>query len=195
MTVEDLQFKHKEAFKAHDQIFNVDINDKIAPDMIAESMAEMKGKDYFSLSQKEQSDLYKKALAYVDDVRMIKRQNKSLYVKGNAITEENFGNTPFAPDLSGLEEARRMTKGMNLQDEMNKVLNQYDKSMFVKNEQGMVDVTNPENVQKMAILLKKDHPEIYKRLEEGIPTNVLEDFDVTGRKPNAKGGLNYLMGL
>ena len=52
MTVEDLQFKHKEAFKAHDQIFNVDINDKIAPDMIAESMAEIKGKDYFSLSQK-----------------------------------------------------------------------------------------------------------------------------------------------
>jgi hypothetical protein len=78
MTVEDLQFKHKEAFKAHDQIFNVDINDKIAPDMIAESMAEMKGKDYFSLSQKEQSDLYKKALAYVDDVRMTKRQNKPI---------------------------------------------------------------------------------------------------------------------
>ena len=60
MTVEDLQFKHKDAFKAHDQIFNVDINDKIAPDMIAESMAEIKGKDYFSLSQKEQSNLYKK---------------------------------------------------------------------------------------------------------------------------------------
>ena len=78
MTVEDLQFKHKDAFKAHDQIFNVDINDKIAPDMIAESMAEMKGKDYFSLSQKEQSNLYKKALAYVDDVRMIKKQNKPI---------------------------------------------------------------------------------------------------------------------
>ena len=78
MTVEDLQFKHKDAFKAHDQIFNVDINDKIAPDMIAESMAEMKGKDYFSLSQKEQSNLYKKALAYVDDVRMTKRQNKPI---------------------------------------------------------------------------------------------------------------------
>jgi hypothetical protein len=79
---------------------------------------------------------------------------------------------------------------------MNMVLNQYDKSMFVKNEQGMVDVTNPENVQKMAILLKKDHPEIYKRLEEGMTqTNVLDDFDITGRKPNANGGLNYLMGL
>jgi hypothetical protein len=25
--------------------------------------------------------------------------------------------------------------------------------------------------------------------------NTLEDFDITGRKKNAKGGLNYLMGL
>jgi hypothetical protein len=99
-------------------------------------------------------------------------------------------------EIKKLEVLKNKTKkGMSLEDEMNMVLNQYDKSMFIKNEQGMIDVTNPENVQKMAILLKKDHPEIYKRLEEGIPTNVLEDFDVTGRKPNAKGGLNYLMGL
>jgi hypothetical protein len=199
MTVEDLQFKHKDAFNAHDQI-NIDIGDKIAPDMIAESMAEIKGKDYFSLSQKEQSNLYKKALAYVDDVRMMKRQNKSLYVKGDAITEENFGNTPFAPSqetLDNLKKAREMTKGMSLEEEMNMVLNQYDKSMFIKNEQGIVDVTNPENVQKMALLLKKDHPELYRRLEMeiGSQNNILEDFDVTGRKPNAKGGLNYLTGF
>jgi hypothetical protein len=197
MTVEDLQFKHKDAFNAHDQI-NIDIGDKIAPDMIAESMAEIKGKDYFSLSQKEQSNLYKKALAYVDDVRMMKRQNKSLYVKGDAITEENFGNTPFAPSqetLDNLKKAREMTKGMSLEEEMNMVLNQYDKSMFVKNEQGMVDVTNPENVQKMALLLKRDHPELYRRLEMQTEPNILENFDITGRKPNATGGLNYLMGL
>jgi hypothetical protein len=78
MTIDDLKTKHKDAFEAHDQIFNVDINDKIAPDMIAESMAEKKGKDYFNLSQEEQSNLYKKALAYVDDVRMTKRQNKPI---------------------------------------------------------------------------------------------------------------------
>jgi hypothetical protein len=47
----------------------------------------------------------------------------------------------------------------------------------------------------MALLLKRDHPELYKKLEEGMPTNTLEDFDVTGRKPNAKGGLNYLTGF
>jgi hypothetical protein len=196
MTIDDLKTKHKDAFEAHDQIFNVDINDKIAPDMIAESMAETKGKDYFSLSQEEQSNLYKKALAYVDDVRMTKKQNKSLYVKGDAITEENFGNTPFAPSqetLDNLKKAREMTKGMSLEEEMNMVLNQYDKSMFIKNEQGMVDVTNPENVQKMALLLKKDHPELYRRLEGGAQTNVLEEFDITGREPNANGGIAGLL--
>ena len=100
-------------------------------------------------------------------------------------------------EIKKLEVLKNKTqKGMSLEDEMNMVLNQYDKSMFIKNDQGMVDVTNPENVQKMAILLKKDHPEIYKRLEEGMTqTNVLDDFDVTGRKPNANGGLNYLTGF
>ena len=100
-------------------------------------------------------------------------------------------------EIKKLEVLKNKTqKGMSLEDEMNMVLNQYDKSMFIKNDQGMVDVTNPENVQKMAILLKKDHPEIYKKLEEGMTqTNVLDDFDVTGRKPNANGGLNYLTGF
>jgi len=122
------------------------------------------------------------------------------YKQGDPITEENFGNTPFAPSqetLDNLKKAREMTKGMNLEEEMNMVLNQYDKSMFVKNEQGIVDVTNPENVQKMALLLKRDHPELYRRLEMeiGNQNNILEDFNITGRKPNASGGLNYLMGF
>ena len=120
------------------------------------------------------------------------------YKQGDPITEENFGSSPFAPSqetLDNLEKAREMTKGMSLHDEMNMVLNQYDKSMFIKNEQGMVDVANPENVRKMALLLKRDHPELYRRLEMQTEPNILEDFDITGRKPNASGGLNYLMGF
>ena len=99
-------------------------------------------------------------------------------------------------EIKKLEVLKNKTqKEMSLEEEMNMVLNQYDKSMFIKNEQGMVDVTNPENVQKMALLLKRDFPELYRRLEGGAQTNVLEEFDVTGRKPNASGGLNYLMGF
>jgi len=129
---------------------------------------------------------------------LMELESRFIYKKGDDITEENFGSSPFAPSqetLDNLKKAREMTKRMSLQEEMNMILNQYDKSMFIKNEQGMVDVTNPENVRKMALLLKRDHPEFYKKLEGEVQTNILEDFDVTDRKPNASGGLNYLMGL
>ena len=86
-----------------------------------------------------------------------------------------------------------------LENEMNRVLNQYDKSMFIKDAQGRVDVTNPANAEKMALLLKRDHPEIYNKIfklaEDINQKQTLDEFDITGRKPNAKGGLNYLMGL
>jgi len=129
---------------------------------------------------------------------LMELESRFIYKKGDDITEENFGSSPFAPSqetLDNLKKAREMTKGMSLQEEMNMILNQYDKSMFIKNEQGRVDVTNPENVRKMALLLKRDHPEFYRKLESQVQTNVLEDFDITGRKPNANGGLNYLMGF
>ena len=129
---------------------------------------------------------------------LMELESRFIYKKGDDITEENFGSSPFAPSqetLDNLKKAREMTKGMSLQEEMNMILNQYDKSMFIKNEQGRVDVTNPENVRKMALLLKRDHPEFYRKLESQVQTNVLEDFDITGRKPNASGGLNYLMGF
>jgi hypothetical protein len=130
---------------------------------------------------------------------MDRKRGKS-YKQGDPITEENFGNTPFAPSqetLDNLKKAREMTKGMSLEDEMNMVLNQYDKSMFVKNEQGMVDVANPENVRKMALLLKRDHPEIYNKIfkltEDINQKQVLDEFDITGREPNAKGGIAGLL--
>jgi hypothetical protein len=159
--------------------------------------------DTYGISMQEASRI--KQMEPEDQVMEIKKlqvlKNRTQkYKPGDPITEENFGDTPFAPSqetLDNLKKAREMTKGMNLEEEMNMVLNQYDKSMFVKNEQGIVDVTNPENVQKMALLLKRDHPELYRRLEMeiGNQNNILEDFDITGRKPNASGGLNYLMGF
>ena len=86
-----------------------------------------------------------------------------------------------------------------LENEMNRVLNQYDKSMFIKDAQGMVDVNNPANAEKMALLLKRDHPEIYNKIfklaEDINQKQTLDEFDITGRKPNARGGLNYLMRL
>jgi soluble cytochrome b562 len=84
-----------------------------------------------------------------------------------------------------------------LENEMNKVLNQYDKSMFIKDEQGMVDVSNPANAEKMALLLKRDHPEIYNKIfkltEDINQKQTLDEFDITGREPNAKGGIAGLL--
>jgi hypothetical protein len=179
--------------KAANNIFPDYDDPKIAADQIAESYAQMKlGKNYEDLTSQEQNKIYSQAYDYVMD-----RKRGKAYKQGDPITEENFGNTPFAPDLSGLEEARRMTKGMSLEDEMNMVLNQYDKSMFIKNEQGKVDVTNLQNVERMALLLKKDHPELYNRIfnltDDLNQKEILSDFDVTGRKPNAKGGIAGLL--
>ena len=216
-----LVIKHKKAAEAHDELDNIDIYDKIAPDQLGDVMAEMEGKNVDKLTDAQRREYYKKAQSYLTDFIKVDRtrravekanegleltatdrlylkfaqpETKSTYKQGDIITSENFGDTPFSPDLSGLEEARKMTKGMNLEEEMNMILNQYDKSMFIKNEQGMVDVTNPENVQKMALLLRRDHPEIYKKLEEGMTqTNILDDFDVTGREPNANGGITGLL--
>jgi len=214
--------KHKKAAEAHDQLDNINIYDKIAPDQLGDVIAEMAGKNVDTLTDAQRRKYYTEAQTYLTDFIKIDRtrravekfnqglelsatdrhylkfaepETKSTYKQGDIITSENFGDTPFAPDLSGLEEARKMTKGMSLHDEMNMVLNQYDKSMFIKNEQGMVDVANPENVKKMALLLRRDHPELYKKLEMQTEPNILENFDITGRKPNASGGLNYLMGF
>ena len=80
---------------------------------------------------------------------------------------------------------------------MNRVLNQYDKSMFIKNEQGLVDVTNEQNQKMMAELLRRDHPELYNQIynlgEDLSQKQILDEFDITGREPNAKGGIAGLL--
>jgi hypothetical protein len=73
-----LSLKHKEAAYAFDQIQPIDIYDKIAPDRVAEVMAEIKGKDYYSLTQKQQSELYKKAQNYLDEYIKIDRINTAV---------------------------------------------------------------------------------------------------------------------
>jgi hypothetical protein len=218
MTVEDLQFKHKDAFKAHDQIFNVDINDKIAPDMIAESMAEIKGKDYFSLSQKEQSDLYKKALAYVDDVRMTKRQNKPI--------EGGFSFND--PDIKAqMEEA--MTVAKKRGDEMRAMgldpakSKDYDEYIKIKEASGdknfnkYFDDLEIKTKFKGVIsddllnqILIDDNPqrkaEVIATIEQGLkmqekgmdPQEIVDILKNTTRTKQAQGGpigLNYLMGF
>jgi len=108
----------------------------------------------------------------------------------NEINELDDLENIFAKDLT-------QTNEQALENEMNRVLNQYDKSMFIKDVQGMVDVSNPANAEKMALLLKRDHPEIYNKIfkltEDINQKQVLDEFDITGREPNAKGGIAGLL--
>jgi hypothetical protein len=149
----------------------------------------------------EASEVKDRRLITPKEIEELKElEARFIYKKGDAITEENFGSSPFAPSqetLDNLKKAREMTKGMSLEEEMNMVLNQYDKSMFIKDEQGRVDVSNPANAEKMALLLKRDHPEIYNQIfkltEDINQKQTLEDFDIIGREPNAKGGIAGLL--
>ena len=108
----------------------------------------------------------------------------------NEINELDDLENIFEKDLT-------QTNEQALENEMNRVLNQYDKSMFIKDAQGMVDVSNPANAEKMALLLKRDHPEIYNKIfkltEDINQKQVLDEFDITGREPNAKGGIAGLL--
>jgi hypothetical protein len=164
----NVQKYDKDIAKAANNIFP-DYNDpKIAADQIVDSYVQMKFglDDASSLPSEEQMKLYNQAYNYVMDY------NRGAFKLTAPVT----------------------SKEIDLEKEMNIVLNQYDKSMFMKDQQGMVDVANPENVRKMALLLKRDHPELYKRIEGlGSQLNEIENFDVTGRKPNADGGIAGLL--
>jgi hypothetical protein len=187
-----LKAKHKDAFKAHDQI-NVDINDKIAPDMIAETMAEMKGKDYFSLSQKEQLNYYQKALAYVDDLRMIKKENTiSPSIEIEQAMQEGIQKTNKMIGL-GLDpsKSKDYDKFLEMQSIQQKYGNMIDDNLL---KQIMVD-DNPQ--RKAEVLATID--EAMKMQEKGMsPQEIIDIIKNTTRTKQAKGGsagLDYLMGL
>jgi hypothetical protein len=84
-----------------------------------------------------------------------------------------------------------------LEKKMNKILNKYAKSIFIKDEFGAVDVTDVMNQKIMAELLRRDHPDIYHQIynlgKELDEKQILEEFDVTGRKPNSDGGIAGLL--
>jgi hypothetical protein len=218
MTTDDLKIKHKDAFEAHNQIFNVDINDKIAPDMIAESMAETKGKDYFNLSQEEQSNLYKKALAYVDDVRMTKRQIKS---ETNKPIEGGFSFND--PDIKAqMEEAMKEAKkrgdemrAMGLDPAKSKDYDQYIETKTKsgdKNFNKYFDDLEIKTKFKGVIsddllnqILIDDNPqrkaEVIATIEEGLkmqekgmsPEQIIDILKNTTRTKQAEGGIAGLL--
>jgi hypothetical protein len=60
------------------------------------------------------------------------------------------------------------------------------------------NISDPKTAEAFTNFARENDPEGFKKIQKIVDDinnkNMLEDFDVTGRKPNAKGGLNYLVG-
>jgi hypothetical protein len=61
-----------------------------------------------------------------------------------------------------------------------------------------IDMSDPKVAESFTNFIKKNDPEGFKKIQKIVDDinnkNMLEDFDIKDRKPNAKGGLNYLVG-
>jgi hypothetical protein len=86
-----------------------------------------------------------------------------------------------------LEEAEMLKDRRLISPKEIKELNELEKIYYEPMGSSSIDISDPKVVES----IKK----IQKTVDDINNKNMLEDFDVTGRKPNAKGGLNYLMGF
>ena len=82
-------------------------------------------------------------------------------------------------------------------DEMNE-LDELEK-IFEPRSSSNINISDPKTAESFTNFIKENDPEGFKKIQKIVDDinnkNMLEDFDIKDRKPNAKGGLNYLMGL
>ena len=93
----------------------------------------------------------------------------------------------------GLPEGASQYLGVNdlqvskaIKDAEKQVLSKPKKTLEGLEREGTIDISNPEVADEFSTFIKQSDPEGYKDLEQKIQ---LEDFDVTGRKKNASGGI------
>ena len=104
---------------------------------------------------------------------------KPFYKQGDPITSENFGDTPFAPDLSGLEKARKINEAEIIKQKYGNII---DDNLL---KQILID-DNPQ--RKAEVLASID--EAIKMQEKGIPyEEIINIMKNTTRTKQAKGGL------
>jgi hypothetical protein len=108
--VDQLAIKHKKAAKAHDELDNIDIYDKIAPDQLGDVMAEMDGKNVDNLTDAQRREYYKKAQAYLNDFIKIKRTK-------TAVDKSNEGLELTATDRLYLKFAQPETKAVTVPEQ------------------------------------------------------------------------------
>jgi hypothetical protein len=80
-----------------------------------------------------------------------------------------------------------------------KELEDLEKTFSPMGTSNKINISDPETAESFTEFAKQNDPEGFKKIQKIVDDinnkNALEEFDPTGRKPNAKGGLNYLMGF
>jgi hypothetical protein len=80
-----------------------------------------------------------------------------------------------------------------------KELEDLEKTFSPMGTSNKINISDPETAEYFTEFAKQNDPEGFKKIQKIVDDinnkNALEEFDPTGRKPNAKGGLNYLMGF
>ena len=110
--------------------------------------------------------------------------------QGDPITSENFGESQFAPDTSDLEKAKKLAPKMVERFELKMKYPGIDEDFLTK----IIDDPDPQ--RKAEVLAVLDQSMLLVR--EGKSGDEVVDIlkkETKDRKPNARGGLNYLMGM
>jgi len=111
--------------------------------------------------------------------------------QGDEITSENFGESQFAPDTSGLEKARELAPKMVERLELKQKYPGLDEDILT----AIMDDPDPNNKAQVLATLDTlmELQRQGKSPEEAI--DIIKQTMFKGRRDNSKGGLQYLMGL
>jgi hypothetical protein len=166
---------------------------KYDADVAIDNMFEDLGVDRDMFDQKEVLDAYGMAYDELKKPLLAELKNKpgSKPIKqGDPITSENFGESQFAPDTSDLEKAKELAPKMVERFELKMRYPGIDEDFLTR----IIDDPDPQ--RKAEVLAALDQSMLL--MKEGKTGDEVVDIlkqEVKGRKPNARGGLNYLMGM
>jgi hypothetical protein len=183
----------KEIKKSVDDIFTTD-DIKYDADVAVDNMLDDLGIDRDTVDQKDLMDAYGMAYNELKKPLLATLKNKpgSKPIKqGDPITSENFGDSQFAPDTSGLDKARKMAPKMVERLQLKEKYPGLDDDLLT----AIIDDPDPNNKAQVLATLEQIEQlrKMGKTPEEAV--DIISKTMFRGRKDNAEGGLNYLMGM
>ena len=147
------------------------------------------------------------------------KSEKTKYKPGDAITSENFGDSPFAPDTSGLKKGKKLTDVKtdstgNLVSRQIKIMNAADRikpGLFENITEEQIDILvkyadridddllrniilDPDPNNRAAAVATLEQVDALMSEGKNID-EIMSILQSTPRRKQAEGGLSYLMGM